>query len=170
MSDPSVLQDTEKKRNCSLQYSAHLRPLWRGFPLLLTAIQLHQPKPVVFQPCSLSFTWSHHVLSVSSPFSPQSENWWLGWRCNYIGKCLAKSGNKTQKARVKPILSPPNPGSLLQQWLSAAAGTPLCITDLVHSHYVLYFLRATASLLVLFPFYIQELPLSIPQSGQPSHP
>lgn len=109
MSDPSVLQDIEKKRNCSLQYSAHLRPLWRGSLLLLTAIQLHQSKPVGFQPCSLSPTWAHHVLLVSSPFSAQCENWWLGWRCKYIAKSLAKSGNKAQKARLKPILSLLNP-------------------------------------------------------------
>ena len=170
MSDPSVLRDIEKKRNCSLQYSVHLRPLWRGFPLLLTAIHLYQPKPVGFRPCSLSSVWARCLPLASSPFSPRSENWWLGRGCNCIGKALAKSGNKAQKARVKLILSPPNPGPWLQQWLSAAAGTPLCISGLVHTHYVLHFVRATASFLILFPCYIQKLPLRIPQSGQPSYP
>lgn len=65
MSDPSVLQDIEKKKNGSLWYSVHLRPLWRGFPLLLTAIQLYQPKPVGFQPCSLSST--RHVVYLWLP-------------------------------------------------------------------------------------------------------
>lgn len=159
MSDPSVLQDMEKKRNCSLRYSVHLRPLWRDFPLLLTAVQLYQPKPVGFQPCSPCSAWARHAPLASSPFSPQSENRWLGWGCNYTGKALAKSGNKTQTARAKPVLSPPNPGSWLQQWLPAAAVMLLCIQDLVNTHYVLQFLRATASLLILFPCCIQKLPL-----------
>lgn len=158
MSDPSVLQDIEKKRNCSLRNSVHLRPFWTGFPLLLAAIQLYQPKPVGFQPCFLCSTWARCEPLASSLLS-MSENWWLGQGCNYIGKALAKSGNKAQKARVKPVLSPPNPGSWLQQWLSAAAGFLLCISEQVHTHYVLcYFLSATVSLLILFPCYIQKLP------------
>lgn len=159
-----------KRRNCSLWYSVHLRPLWRGFPLLLTAIQLYQPMPVGFRPCSLSSTWAHCVPLASSPFSSLSENWWLRQGCSYVGKVLAKSGNKALKARAKPILSPPNPGSWLQQWFSAAAGTPLCISDLVHTYYVLHFRRATPSVLILLSCYIQKLPLWIPQPGQPSYP
>lgn len=57
MADPSVLQDIEKKRNCSLQYCIHLRQLWRSFPLLLTAVQLYQPKCMLGFLSIVSMVW-----------------------------------------------------------------------------------------------------------------
>lgn len=129
-----------KRRNCSLWYSVHLRPLWRGFPLLLTATQLYQPMPVGFRPCSLSSTWAHCVPLASSPFSSQPENWWLRQGCSYVGKVWHSQETKHWKQERSPYWVHPiqDPGSSIgsQQLQAPHSASQTWFTPMTSSTFV----------------------------------
>lgn len=170
MSDPPVLQDTEKKRYCSLCYSVHLKIFWRGFPLLLTTIQLYQSKPEGFQPCFLiaaghvACPWLLHPAL----YSMRTGAWDVDATTR---ERLQQSQESKEEWSTSCISVASDPGywsgfrshRLPALYLRPALYPLMSSTTFLELHHPFLLLLSHIS-----PCYIQKLPQWISQSEQPS--